>query len=196
MNDILANYFDAIADRTDDSDWRDVLRRAARGRRPLGPLFVAALVGAAMAAAPALAFSTSVQELIGLKKPAPPPSTSWNHPRLLAKVTGMSYHRLSRYGLPLVTVKFTIGEVGKPPGTGVTFGSYFLVDVESKTGKPFLPVLGVRAYGSRGHYEATFPTPPGGIGGIKIAGFINHPTGPSEANGTLWIPVIIPVQGH
>ncbi len=196
MSDILADYFDAIADRTDDSDWQDVRRRAAGSRRPVRSLLAAAFVGAAVAAAPALAFSAGVQQLVGLRRPAPPSaSTSWTRPRLVAKVTGMSFQKLSRYGLPRVTVTFTVGEAGKAPGTGITFGSYFLVDVASATGAPFLPVL-ARAYGAHGHYEVTTPVPPGGIGSIKIAGFINHPTGPSAANGTFWIPVVIPVQEH
>lgn len=197
MSDILEERMRAVTDLRYEGDWRDVQRRARRaGKRPIRPLLAAAVAGAAVAAAPALAFSTSVQQLVGLRKPSPRASTGWTHPQLVARVTNMSYHRLSRYGLPLVTVTFTVGEAGKAPGTGITFGSYFLVDVERKTGEPFLSTVFLRASGSHGHYTVTVPVPPGGIGSIRIAGLINHPTGPSAANGTFWIPVVIPVQGH
>jgi hypothetical protein len=40
------------------------------------------------------------------------------------------------------------------------------------------------------------PIPPGGIGGIEVGGWINVRKGPSAADGTFWIPVVIPVQGY
>ncbi|HZS61758.1 MAG TPA: hypothetical protein VFA43_20965 [Gemmatimonadaceae bacterium] len=197
MTDILAERFEAIADPTDDSDWRDVRRRARLTTdRPIRPLLVAALIGAAIAAAPALAFNSSVQQFVGLKNPpAPFRAATWTRPRLVARLTGLYFNKKEPFGLPRVTVSFTVGEAGKPPGTGVTFGSYFLVVLKSRTGASTGPLL-VRAYGPRGHYRATLPVPGGGIGGIEVAGWINVRQGPSEADGTFWIPVVIPVEQH
>jgi hypothetical protein len=197
MTDILADRFEAITDMSDASDWRDVRRRARR--RPAGrsirSLLAAAIAGAAVAAAPALAFSTTVQHLIGLNKPTHPAPLAWTRPKLVAKVAGLTFPKQEPFGLPMVTVRFTIGEVGKPPGTGITFGSYFLVHLASRTGAPSGPWF-VRAHGSRGHYVATVPLPRGGVGSIEIGGWINVPKGPSAANGAFWIPVVIPVQQY
>jgi hypothetical protein len=110
-------------------------------------------------------------------------------------VTGLTFPEQRPYGLPMATVRFTIGEAGKPPGTGVTFGSYFLVNLVSRTDAPSAPWL-VRARGSHGHYVATAPLPRGGIGSIQIAGWINVRRGTSAANGTFWIPVVVTVQRY
>ena len=93
----------------------------------------------------------------------------------------------------MVTVSFTVGEARKPPGTGITFGSYFLVHVTGRTGAPSSPYFGP-AHGSHGHYVATLPLPRGGIGSVEIAGWINVRKGPSAANGTFWIPVVVTVH--
>jgi hypothetical protein len=155
--------------------------------RSIRALVAAVLVAAAAAVPPAQA--------LGPRKPAPRASSTWTRPRLVAKVTGLSFPKPSRFGLPLVTVTFRIGEAGKPPGTGVTFGSYFLVHLASRTGAASGPWM-LRAYGTRGRYRATMPIPPGGIGGIEVGGWINVRKGPSAADGTFWIPVVIPVQGY
>lgn len=197
MTDILADRFAAITDLTDASDWRDVRRRARRGsaRRPIRSLLAAAVAGAAVAATPALAFSTTVQHLIGLNNRAHRAPPRWTRPHLVAKVTGLSFPKQEPFGFPMVRVRFTIGEAGTRPGTGVTFGSYFLVHVGSRTGAPSAPWL-VRAHGSHGHYVATLPIPRGGIGSIEIGGWINVRKGPSAANGTFWIPVVISVRQY
>lgn len=195
MSDILADRFEAIADPTDRSDWHDVRRRAQRRstRRSTRSMLAAAFTGAAVAATPALAFSTTVQHLIGLNKPRQPAPPGWTRPHLVAKVTGLSFPRKKPFGLPMVTVRFTIGEPHKPPGTGITFGSYFLVHLTSRTGASSAPFL-VHAHGSHGRYAATLPIPHGGVGSIQIAGWVNVPRGPSAANGTFWIPVVVSVQ--
>lgn len=191
-----------------DCGWDDVLTRlgqqeakpaaVAPGRRgPAGrsfrSLLVAALVGAALAATPALAFSTTVRQLIGLSKPTPAAPFGWTRPRLVAKVTGLSFPKQKPFGLPMVTVSFTVGEARKSPGTGITFGSYFLVHVTSRTGAPSNPYF-APAHGSHGHYAATLPLSHGGIGSVEVAGWINVRKGPSAANGTFWIPVVVTVQ--
>jgi hypothetical protein len=168
------------------------MRRNPPGRS-LRSLVAAALVGAAVATAPALAFSTTVRQLIRLYEPTHPAPLGWTRPRLVAKVTGLSFPIKKPFGLPMVTVRFTIGEVGRPPGTGITFGSSFLVHVASRTGAPSWPYF-VRAHGSHGHYVATVPLPRGGVGGVEVAGWINVRKGPSAANGTFWIPVVVTAQ--
>lgn len=168
-----------------------VVARGLRGRS-VQSLVAAAFVGAALAATPALALSPTVRHLVGLSKPAHPAPLGWTRPRLVAKVTALSFPKQKPFGLPMVTVRFTIGEAGKPPGSGVTFGSYFLVSVTSRTGATSSPYF-VRASGSHGHYVATAPRPRGGIGSIQIAGWINVRKGPSAANGTFWIPVVVTV---
>jgi hypothetical protein len=194
MTDILADRFAAIANQADGRDWRGVRRRARRtpAGRPIRPLLAAAFAGAAIAATPALAFSTSVQHLIGLNKPKHPAPLGWTRPKLIAKVTGLSFPKQKPFGLPMVTVRFTIGEAGKQPGTGITFGSYFLMHIVSRTGTPSRWVF-VRASVPRGHYVAKAPIPHGGIGSIEIGGFINVPKGTSAANGTFFVPIVVPV---
>lgn len=177
---------------------RDGLDRVARlsgARWSSRSLLAAALVGAAIAATPALALSTTVRHLVGLSKSTNRATLGWTRPHLVARVTGVSFPKRERFGLPMATVKFTIGEAGERPGTGVTFGSYFLVHLASKTGAPSGPYF-VRARGSRGHYVVTAPLPRGGIGSIEIGGWINVRTGPSAANGTFWIPVVVSVQQY
>jgi hypothetical protein len=167
-------------------------RRGSAGRS-FRSLLAAAVVGAALVATPALAFSTTVRQLIGLSKPTHVAPLGWTRPQLVAKVTGLSFPKQKPFGLPMVTVSFTVGEARKPPGTGVTFGSYFLVHVASRTGTSSSPYF-APAHGSHGHYVATLPLPHGGIGSVEVAGWINVRKGPSAANGTFWIPVVVTVQ--
>ena len=199
MSDILADRFLALADLADDGDWRDVGRRARRGNRRSTPsLFIAAMLGAAAVAAPALAFSPSVRQLVGLKGTSPPPGVvgSWPRPKLVARVTGAFIHTpRPRFGPPLVTVTFTIGEAGRPPGTGIPFGSYFLVSLSSRTGAPSAPWQ-VRAYGTHGHYSATTHLPAGGIASVQIGGWVNVRKGSSAADGDFWIPVTVVYPLH
>lgn len=69
---LIRQRFAALADRTDDSDWSEVQRRAGRGNRRsrLLALAVLAAVGAAIAA-PALGLSGKVVHLFGSSEPAP-----------------------------------------------------------------------------------------------------------------------------
>jgi hypothetical protein len=191
VTDLLEERMDAIADLTYAGDWRDVRRRARRGGRSATSLVAAAMVGAAIVAAPSLAFRANVRELVGLRNP---PSTSaaagWHRPILVATVKSVIVHTPApRYGPPLVTITFTIGEEGKAPGTGVTFGSYFLVNLIPRAPGAASPSLLPRGYGTRGHYRVTARLPQGGLASIQIGGFINVRKGPSAANGTFWIPV-------
>jgi hypothetical protein len=188
--------WDDVLARLGEQDAKPVaVARGLRGRfgRSFRSLLAAALVGAALAAAPALALSPAVRHLVGLSKPPHAAPLGWTRLRLVAKVTGLSFPKQKPFGLPMVTVRFTIGEAGKPPGTGITFGSYFLVSVTSRTGAASNPYF-VRADGSHGHYVATAPRPRGGIGSVEVAGWINVRKGPSAANGTFWIPVVVSVR--
>ncbi len=111
-------------------------------------------------------------------------------------MTGAFVHKPApRYAQPMVTITFTIGERGKPAGTGIPWGSYFLVDLASRTGAPTSPLL-IRAYGARGHYRVTTRLPQGGIGRIMVGGWLNVRKGTSAADGDFWIPVVIPAVPH
>ncbi len=176
-------------------DARGGTPRLGRARWSSRSLLVAAVAGAVVAATPALALSTTVRQFVGLSKSTSRATLGWTRPHLVARVTGVSFPKRERFGLPMATVRFTIGEPGKQPGTGVTFGSYFLVHLASKSGAPSAPYF-VRARASHGHYVVTAPLPRGGIGSIEIGGWINVRTGPSAANGTFWIPVAVSVQQY
>jgi hypothetical protein len=152
-------------------------------RRPLlAP--VAAVVAIIVLAAPALAFSPKVRELVGLKSPAYVP-----HQTLVAKVIRVRFHTpYPRYGPPLVTVTFTVGEAGKAPGTGVPRGSALFVAFVGKTGTQ---TQLVKAHGSQGRYQATGRAPVGGIENILVGGWINiTPKQSPTASKGFWIPVI------
>ena len=97
----------------------------------------------------------------------------WTRPRLIAKVTGLSFPKQKSFGLSMVTVRFTIGEAGKSPGTGITFGSTFLVHIASKTGALSRAVLRSSTRLARPLLSDPVPLPRGGIGGVEVAGWIN-----------------------
>ncbi len=177
--------------------WEDVLERleaesashAAAGlvpagdrhrrfvRRPLiAPLAATVLATVVVVAAPALAFSPKVRDLVGL--------TGSSNPTFVARVTGVAVHGPNRPGT-LVTVTFTVGEQGKAPGTGIPQGSAFLVLV-TRTSQ-LAP-----AYGKHGHYRATTRLGPGGLTGIQIGGFMPA-KGPKVLNEGFWIPTIIDI---
>jgi len=142
---------------------------------------VAAIVLAAVVATPALAFSTTVRELVGL---------SSSPPALQATVTGMVIHKKPRFGLAKVTVTFTVGEPGKPPGSGITFGSHFQILLFNRAGRRS-SFWRASADGKHGRYSETTLVPTGGIGAIQIGGYLNYPTGGSTAKNAIdfWIPV-------
>jgi hypothetical protein len=172
MSDILADRLLAVDDLTDDGDWDDVRRRAPRRTRSL---VATAVLVAAVAAAPALAFSTTARGLVGLKTSAPSPA-------FVARVTGVFFQGPNRAGT-LVTVTFTVGEHGEPPGSGVPQGSTFLV-LATRTSQ-LAP-----ASGSHGRYRATIRLGSGGLAGIQIGGFMPS-KGPKVLNGGFWVPTII-----
>ena len=150
-------------------------RRRRTIRQPLVAPLAAALAILVVVAAPALAFSPRVRELVGLQ------TQSARGPVFIARVTGVSRHGPNRPGT-LVTVTFTVGEQGKPPGTGVPQGSTFLVLV-TRTSQ-LAP-----AYGKLGHYRATTRLGPGGLTGIQIGGYMPS-KGPKVLNGGFWIPTV------
>jgi hypothetical protein len=144
-------------------------------------LVAAAILVAAVVAAPALAFSTTVREFVGLQKPSPPPF-------LVATITAVKVHRPRPPALATVTITFTVGENGRRPGSGVPFGSAFSVLLSSKTA-PQLNAPLIAAKGSNGYYSVTTLLPTGGIGSIQIGGFGNFPTGTPAVDGEFWLPV-------
>ena len=145
-------------------------------------LVAAAIVVAAVVAVPALAFSTTVRELVGLKTASSPPF-------LVATVTSVVVHKPHPPALATVTVTFTVGEHGKPPGTSVPFGSAFELFLVGKTPptRNNSPVF-IRTNGSHGRYSATTLLPPGGIGSIQIGGWVSNAPG-GAADGEFWLPV-------
>jgi hypothetical protein len=155
------------------------LPRLLPGRKRL--LVAAAVLVAAVVAAPALAFSTTVREFVGLQKSAPPPF-------LVATITGVKVHRPRPPALATVTITFTVGENGRRPGVGVPFGSAFSVLLASKTA-PQLNAPLIAANGSNGYYSVTTLLPAGGVGSIQIGGFGNFPTGTAAVDGEFWLPV-------
>ncbi|HST15714.1 MAG TPA: hypothetical protein VLJ44_12780 [Gaiellaceae bacterium] len=149
-------------------------------RRPVLAL-VAAIFAVVVLAAPALAVSPRLRELVGLSNAPATPHL------LVARITKLTIHYPPpKFAPPLATVRFTVGEDGKPPGAGVPDGS--VIDV-SFVGKYDDGPL-IKAYGRRGHYRVTLRTPEGGITDILVGGFLNTTKGTPAANGTFWIPVI------
>jgi hypothetical protein len=157
-------------------------RRWIVGRPLIAP--IAAVVAIIVLAAPALAFSPKIRELVGLKSAPYAP-----HQTIVAKLTGVRIRTpYPRYGPPLVTVTFTVGEAGKAPGTGVPRGSALFVALVGKSGSPGKLV---KAQGSHGRYQATGRAPVGGIKNILIGGWINvTPQQSPTANKGFWIPVV------
>jgi hypothetical protein len=148
--------------------------RARRSRL----LVAAAVLAAVVAAAPALAFSTTVRELVGL--------TTKTSPHFVARVTDVVVHGPRPRPGVLVTITFTVGEQGKPPGTGIPQGSTFLVLVDG------LPGHLAAASGKNGRYTATLRLARGEIGSIQIGGFMPS-KGPKVLNGGFWIPTVIDI---
>jgi hypothetical protein len=181
-------------------DWSDVSTRAAagegsstpareihdHGRRPaarpgLRGLVAAAVVGAAIAAVPALAFSTPLRKLVGLDSVPRPVLAA----RLIrAPVPGSRPRRGA-----LITVTFTVAKPGKPPGTGVARGSSFAVVVIPEPSRERLVLT--QAHGANGYYRARIRWPGGRIGSIGIAGWLNVPesTIPTGGQDGIWLQV-------
>jgi hypothetical protein len=136
-------------------------------------LLAAAVLLAALVTTPALAFSSTVRQFVGLKT-----GESVRGPVFEARVTGLKFHGPNRPGT-VVTVTFTVEQQGRPPGTGVPKGSSFLVLV-TRTNH-LAP-----AYGKDGYYHAAARLGPGGFGGVQIGGFMPS-NGPRGLNGGFWI---------
>ncbi len=118
------------------------------------------------------------------------------HPTLEATVTDVTVHRRRPPADPTVTVTFTVGEDGKPPGTGLPAGrgtAAFSVHLVSKTG-----VSGnlIEAKGRDGRYSATTLLPAGGVGSIQVGGWLDIPTGAPTAAGGFWIPTAIATNNY
>ncbi|HWJ32738.1 MAG TPA: hypothetical protein VNR59_10395 [Gaiellaceae bacterium] len=165
--------------------WDDVLERldapraAPTRRRLIGPL--AATLAIVVVAAPAFAFSPKVRGLVGLA------STPHAHRVVVARLTGVVVHKpYPKTGLSSVTVTFTVGEAGKPPGPAVPRGSALFVVLLGKHGTKS-PLT--RAHGAHGRYRATTLLPPGGIANIWVGGWLNTRPGLPPGNLGFWIPV-------
>ena len=179
-----------FVDAPNDADWQDVLRRADRmsatttkrawlpeGRRRWGSLLVAAVVVVAVAVAPALAFSRTVREFVGLSSSPAPLIQRWVQATLTGTITRNPNPRPGT----MITITWTIGEPGKTldPGFG---GEGLFLRLVSKSGAP---TERIPAHGARGRYSATTRVPLGGIRNIQlgIIGYSNGPTGRHKAPG-------------
>lgn len=105
-------------------------------------------------------------------------------PAFVARVTGAVLHGPNRPGTA-VTVTFTVGERGEPPGTGVPVGSAFLVLLTHTN--ELAP-----AHGGHGYYRVTTRLGTGGLTGIQIGGFMPS-QGPRVENGGFWLPTVVDV---
>jgi hypothetical protein len=196
QSDLLA-IADAIAsvgrgERSEEAaDGEDAAAYVSGGRKPVSDrpvrrfmgrpvlAFVAAVVAFVVLTAPALALSQTLRELVGL-------SHTQRSPQLIvARLISVNVHPAPRFAPPLATVTFTVGQVGRPPGTGIPDGS--VIDVQFVGRDASGPL--VKAYGRDGRYRATLRTPEGGIRNILIGGFLNSVKTP-VANGDFWIPIV------
>lgn len=185
----LRERIDRLLDDDTQPDWSEVAARAAavdrrrpRWRRAVAPgtrsLVAAAVVGAAIAAVPALAFGPAARDLISSRHAAPP--------QLQATVTGMTVHR--RVVGEMVTVTFMVGEPGKRPGTGIPARSLFMILLIPKHGAPSNQFT--VAKGANGRYTATAWAPRSGVSSIWIGSWLNRVETPTAASG-FWLPVTI-----
>jgi hypothetical protein len=157
-----------------------VARSTSVIRRSLLAPLAAVVATAVLVAGPALAFSPKVRELVGL-------STDTRPPVFVARVTGVLLHEGDTRPGALVTIRFTVGEAGKPPGTGIPSGSTFVVLLTRRSGK-----FGA-AHGGNGRYQATIRLGPGrGIGGIQVGAFMPG-KGSRVINGGIWIPTVVDI---
>ena len=110
-----------------------------------------------------------------------------SHPALEATLESAVIHKKPRFGLPTVTVTFTIHEPDKPADTKIPFGSYFQILLLDKAGR--LSGDMVEGNCARGRCSATTFVPAGGIGAVEVGGWLNFPTGQPTARGGYLIPV-------
>jgi hypothetical protein len=195
QSDLLA-IADAIAsvagrERSEEAAEGEDAAAHASGRKPVSDrpvrrfvgrpvlAFVAAVGAFVVLTAPALAVSQTLRELVGL-------SRSQGSPQLIvARLISVNVHPAPRFAPPLATVTFTVGRVGRLPGTGIPEGSVMEVQFVGRDASGPL----VKAYGRHGRYRVTLRSPEGGIRNILIGGFLNSVKTP-VANGDFWIPIV------
>lgn len=135
-------------------------------RRPLLVLAVSTVVVAAIAA-PTLAFSQSMRQLLGL---SPPVAQNWVEATLTSSVP------LSASPGTRVRLAWTLNAPDQH-GRNQPFDATFIF--ARVLGAPGAATQTVRAHGSHGRYTATLTVPRGGIHSIQIGimGWSNGPTG-------------------
>ena len=187
----IADAIASVGERSEDVSDGESAAVQASGRQPLPDgrvrrivrrpvlALVAALLAFVVLAAPALAVSPKLRELVGLS------SSRASYDLIVARLTSVTIHPAPRFAPPLATVSFTIGRAGRPPGAGIPDGSVFDVQFVGRDASGPL----VKAYGGRGRYRVTLRTPEGGIRNILIGGFLNSVKTP-VANGDFWIPIV------
>jgi hypothetical protein len=161
--------------------------RPAHRRRSLWPFarrsrsfFAIAIALALVAAGPAFALSSSMRRFVGLE------SAHSGPPVLQATITDVTVqHRLT---VDFVTVHFSVGEPGEPPGSGIPKLSAFFVSVVPKHGEPGNQLR--HANGANGRYVATAFIPHGGVQAIEVGGWLNRKGTPTAAEG-FFIPVMV-----
>ena len=159
----------------------DEIRFRRRPLRRFARPLAAAVVVTAVAAAPALAFSTTLGELVGLQ--------SSSRPVLHVTLTGEITHKSPSRPGTLATIFFTVGERGKQPGTGIAPRSVVYVLLSTKAGRGQQLQL-LAAHGTDGRYSVTTPVPPGGIGPVAV-GVAEIVPGGSPSYPSSWIPVAV-----
>lgn len=139
-------------------------------------LVAAAVLVPVVVVAPALAFSTTVRQFVGLSS-SPPVVQRW----VQATLTGTIIDNPNPRPGTTVTIAWTIGEPGKPRDAGFG-GTGLFMRLLSKSGAP---TERTRAHGTRGRYSATTRVPPGGIRDIQlgIIGYSDGPTGHDTTPG-------------
>lgn len=176
---------------------RDVRRHASSSKgRPAARLvphrkrwlIFAVAAAAVVAAVPALAFP-GVRGFVGIDTQTRLPRAHY----VIAKARVASIYKPAPYALTMARIRFTVGEPGKSPGTGVRGPVTFLVFlISNDQSEPFSYGM---ATGSHGYYQATIHVPKGGIRRIRIGGFMN--ASPSQADGgKFWIPVKVDAAGN
>jgi hypothetical protein len=144
---------------------------------------IAAVFAVVVLAAPAVAVSPWMRELVGFGSPRNARQES-----IVARVTNVVIHRPApRFAPPLATITLTVSQEGEAPGAGIPSGSVVIVSFLGNDGSqgPLVP-----ASGTDGRYRVTLRTPASGIGDILVGGFLNSTKGTPAANGTFWVPVI------
>jgi hypothetical protein len=120
-----------------------------------------------------------MRELVGLSSTSAPP--------LQATLTGAIAHDPHPRPGTLVTISFTIGQTGKPAGSGIASDSYGLVLVYGKAAGIGRDQL-LTAEGANGRFTAPIRVPSGGIEGIAI-GIVEGAAGGGLDRSQLSLPI-------